>query len=210
MIERENASPNSDSHCFMKSSSEQEGQQPIPLISREDLVRRLQRGVQARAKFVESHLNKTLAFQIRSLRGDWTQSEFAEKLGMKHPNNVSARLENPNYGKHTLTTLKRIAAARDVGLVVWFVPFSRLIDWANATPYLDTGLSPDFYNIPSFTEEFAQVVPPPTWGSFPQDQDANSKQRQPKGARAGDEDISTRKFLPLPELGSIDQLGQAG
>src|ERR1017187_2328386 len=131
MIERENASPNSDSYYFMKSISEQEGQRPTPLISRDDLVRRLQRGAQARAKFVESHLNKTLAFQIRSLRGDWTQAEFAEKLGMKHSNNISARLENPNYGKHTLTTLKKIAAARDVGLVVWFVPFSRLIDWAS-------------------------------------------------------------------------------
>ena len=193
----------------MKSISEQEGQRPTPLISRDDLVRRLQRGAQARAKFVESHLNKTLAFQIRSLRGDWTQAEFAEKLGMKHSNNISARLENPNYGKHTLTTLKKIAAARDVGLVVWFVPFSRLIDWASGTPYRDNGLSPDFYNIPSFPEDFSPVAPPSTWGSFPQDQDIRRRQQSPKSARVGDEEDSTRKFFPLPDLGSIDQLRQA-
>jgi transcriptional regulator with XRE-family HTH domain len=101
-------------------------------------------------------LEKSLAFQIRSLRDKekWTQAEFAEKLGIKHQNNVSARLENPNYGKHTLSTLKKIAAACDVALVVWFVPFSRLLDWATGTPYQDNGLSESFYNIPSFDEEF--------------------------------------------------------
>ncbi|HEV2961859.1 MAG TPA: hypothetical protein VG649_08560 [Candidatus Angelobacter sp.] len=72
---------------------------------------------------------------------------------MKHPNNVSARLENPNYGKHTLTTLKKIAATCDVGLVVWFVPFRRLVDWATGTPHKDTGLSPAFHDIPAFDHD---------------------------------------------------------
>lgn len=109
----------------------------------------------ARSRFVESHLDKSIAYQIRSLRGDkWTQAEFAEKLGMKHPNNVAARLENPRYGKNTLTTLKKIASACDVGLVVWFVPFGRLADWVTGTPYWDRGLTPDFYNVPTFAQEF--------------------------------------------------------
>ncbi len=97
-----------------------------------------------------------IAFQIRSLRDakEWTQGQFAEQLGMKYSNNVSARLENPNYGKQTITTLKNIAKTCDVGLVVWFVPFGRLIDWATCTPYQDSGLTPDFYNIPSFSQEF--------------------------------------------------------
>lgn len=125
------------------------------LISREALIRRLSRGGTARIRFVESNLDKAIAYQIRSLRDreKWTQSEFAEKLGIKYQNNVSARLENPNYGKHTLTTLKKIAAACDVGLVVWFIPFSRLIDWATATPHLDSGLSPNFYDIPAFAND---------------------------------------------------------
>lgn len=79
---------------------------------------------------------------------------FAEKLGIKHQNNVSARLENPNYGKHSLTTLKKIAATCDVALVVWFIPFSRLLDWVTGTPYCDNGLSEGFYNIPTFGDEF--------------------------------------------------------
>jgi hypothetical protein len=72
---------------------------------------------------------------------------------MKHPNNVSARLENPNYGKHTLTTLKNIAAACDVALVVWFIPFGRLTYWASGTPYVDKGLTSDFYDIPAFDKD---------------------------------------------------------
>jgi hypothetical protein len=79
---------------------------------------------------------------------------FADKLGIKYQNNVSARLENPNYGKHSLTTLKRIAATCDVALVVWFIPFGRLLDWVTGNPYLDNGLSEAFYNIPTFDEEF--------------------------------------------------------
>ncbi len=109
-------------------------------------------------------MDKTLAFQIRTLRDNegWTQAEFAERLGIRYQNNVSARLENPNYGKHTLTTLKKIAAACDVGLVVWFVPFGRLIDWASCTPRVDTGLTSEFYDIPSFSQEFAALGTVPT------------------------------------------------
>ena len=183
MIERENASPSSDFYSFTRNTSEQDDQRPTPLISRDDLVRRLQRGVQARARFVESHLNKTLAFQIRALRGEWTQAQFAKALGMEHANNVSARLENPNYGKHTLTTLKKIAAARDVGLIVWFVPFSRLINWASATPFEDAGLTPDFYKIPSFTEEFAPVASPLNIDSVPQDRDGRHVDHQSRRLR---------------------------
>lgn len=83
----------------------------------------------------------------------WTQADFAEKLGIDHANNVSACLENPEYGKHTLSTLKNIAATCDVGLVVWFVPFSRLVDWVTETPYEDKGLSPGFYDIPPFDKD---------------------------------------------------------
>jgi transcriptional regulator with XRE-family HTH domain len=136
----------------------EEQPQSTTLTSKQSLVRRLKRGKEARAGFVESHLDKGLAFQIRSLRDQqkWTQGEFAQKVGIKHQNNVSARLENPNYGKHTLSTLKKIARACDVGLVVWFVPFSRLIDWGTGTPHVDAGLSPAFYDIPSFEEELKE------------------------------------------------------
>jgi transcriptional regulator with XRE-family HTH domain len=126
------------------------------LISLPKLLQILTSGRKTRSQFVESHLNKSIAYQIRSLRDQekWTQAEFADKLGIKHSNNVSARLENPNYGKLTLSTLKQIAATCDVALVVWFIPFSRFLKWVTGTPYLDNGLSESFYKIPTFDDEY--------------------------------------------------------
>ena len=88
---------------------------------------------------------------MRSLRGDMSQEQAMDKLGMNQ--NAISRLENPYYGKATLTTLKRIAAAYDVGLLVEFVPFSRLVDHVSGTPSTDPGLSPLTMNVPSFEEE---------------------------------------------------------
>src|SRR5260370_21201940 len=104
-------------------------QPSMNLNSKHSLVQRLMRGGRVRARFVESHLSKGLAFQIRSLREKegWSQQCLAEKI-CSNQNSVY-RAENPNYGKHTLTTLKKIAAAFDVALVVRFVPCSDRVDW---------------------------------------------------------------------------------
>jgi len=67
-------------------------------------------------------------------------------------NNIS-RLENPDYGKFTLSSLKRIAEALDVALVVRFVPFSQYVKWLSGTPYLDEGLRPEALAVESFDQE---------------------------------------------------------
>jgi transcriptional regulator with XRE-family HTH domain len=145
---------------------------------------------------VESHLDKSIAFQIRSLRDKegWTQGAFAEKLGIKHPNNVSARLENPNYGKHSLTTLKKIAATCDVALVVWFVPFSRLLDWVTGTPRIDNGLSEAFYDIPDFDHDSFDVDEIGL-GSIPPE---NLKQERKAGADVDSSLPPKRSPSPVP------------
>jgi len=38
-------------------------------------------------------------------------------------------MENPDYGKYSITTLLELAAAFDVALVVRFAPFSELLEW---------------------------------------------------------------------------------
>jgi len=194
MIGKEKISQSGDSTKLQESNLSEEDQQPTGLVSRESLIRRLSRGPDARTRFVESHLDKSLAFQIRSLRdqGGWTQAQFAEKLGIKHPNNVSARLENPNYGKHTLTTLKNIAAACDVALVVWFIPFSRLTYWASGTPYVDRGLTSAFYDIPAFDKD-------PGMG--------NCSEKVKLGSVAGDEDKDDvhTKINPHNDIGGLDR-----
>jgi len=70
--------------------------------------------------------------------------------------NAISRLENPYYGKATLTTLKRIAAIFDVALIVQFVPFSQLVNRVSGTPYVEHGLSPESMNVSSFEEEKEQ------------------------------------------------------
>ena len=112
------------------------------LLSRRALWSRLGSGIEARARFVESNLSKNLAFQIRALRDrrEWSQGELGERVEMNQ--NAISRLENPFYGKATLSTLKRIASAFDVALVVRFVPFGQLVDWVSGTPFSDLGMSP--------------------------------------------------------------------
>ena len=77
----------------------------------------------------------TLAVQIKSLREakEWTQAELARRAEKEQL--TISQLEDPNYGRYSLTTLKKLANTFDVALIVRFVPFSELVDWlANLTP----------------------------------------------------------------------------
>ena len=92
-----------------------------------------------------------LAIQVRLLREKcgWTQEELAQRMGKRQE--TISQWENPDYGRYTLNTLKELAAAYDVALLVRFAPFSDLVDWvANLTPQR---LAP-----PSFAEELQTVA----------------------------------------------------
>ncbi len=99
----------------------------VSLSSRKTTVARLLESKAYRDAYVLEHIKNGIAFQIRALREDrgWTQGDLGKAMGK--PRNVVSRLEDPNYGKFTLTTLWEIAAAFGVGLLVKFVPFSRLV-----------------------------------------------------------------------------------
>jgi len=92
------------------------------------------------------HVNTTLAIQIRKMREyyQWSQSDLASLLG-KHQETIS-QWENPDYGRHSITTLKALAATFDVALLVKFIPFSELVK--DMVSLSETRLSP-----PSFSEE---------------------------------------------------------
>lgn len=111
---------------------------------RERLWRSLQ-DREYREAFVAENIRNTLAFQVRAMREGrgWTQGELGQKTGMEQ--GAISRLENPNYGKFTLATLKRLASAFDVGLIVRFVPFGQLIDW-------NTTMRQKDFAIPCFSE----------------------------------------------------------
>jgi transcriptional regulator with XRE-family HTH domain len=125
----------------------------MSLISKNGFLRRIQRGRKARAQMVSSNLSEGIAFQIRATRDKrvMTQAALARESGMTQ-NNLS-RVESPDYGKQTISSLKRIAEALDVALVVRFVPFSQYINWLSGTPFLDEGLRPEALAVPSFEDE---------------------------------------------------------
>ena len=147
-----------ESHSSVLNKSDQETQQSTSLNSKKSLLERLNRGADVRARFVDSNVSKLVAFQVRALREKekWSQQRLAEKIDSNQ--NAIYRAENPNYGKHTVTTLKKIAAVFDVALIVRFVPFSELIDWVTETPHIVEGLTPAALTVPSFSAEIEQGI----------------------------------------------------
>lgn len=97
-----------------------------------------------RESFVASHISNGIALQIRTMRGKLTQGEFGILTDMKQEQ--ISRLENPDNEMFTVKTLLRLAAARDVALMVRFVPFGDLIKW-------DLNLSTKSLEVPSFKHD---------------------------------------------------------
>lgn len=103
-----------------------------------------------RDSFVSSHVSNTIASQIVTLRTKrgWTQTRLA-KEAKTHQSRISS-LEDPNYENVEVGTLKKLASAFDVALIVRFAPFSELALW-------DARLSPSAFSVARFDED----EPPP-------------------------------------------------
>ncbi len=97
-----------------------------------------------RDAYVESHVRSGLAFQIRALREarNLSQHELGTLAGGKSQSAI-ARLENPDYGKFSLTTLLELASAFDIALLIRFVSFSNLLEAIS-------DLSPDALAVASY------------------------------------------------------------
>lgn len=101
---------------------------------------------QYRDAFVAEHISTGIPFQIASLRQDreWTQGQLGARAKMA-PERISI-LENPQYGKFTISTLLKLASAFDVGLVVRFVSFGDIAEW-------EEHLSTTALHVPSFSND---------------------------------------------------------
>ena len=95
---------------------------------------------------VAAQIEIDIPLQIRALRKsrEMTQPKLAELTGMRQPR-ISA-MEKPGGAHFTLETLKRVAEAFDVALIVQFAPFSELMGWSDK-------FNPDDFAVPSFEEE---------------------------------------------------------
>jgi transcriptional regulator with XRE-family HTH domain len=81
--------------------------------------------------FCEAEIATTLPFQIRAMRKErgWRQEDLARITQQKQK--TISDFENPNYARFSLNSLRRLASAFDVALIVRFAPFSELVDWAS-------------------------------------------------------------------------------
>jgi transcriptional regulator with XRE-family HTH domain len=110
------------------------------------LIQKLRKRKDYREAFVASQISTGIPFQIRALRKaqNWSQEKLAEATQMLQPRICA--MEQAGYGDFTLNTLKKLAAAFDVGLVVRFAPFGEMVNWVDA-------FSPDTFNVPSSKED---------------------------------------------------------
>lgn len=101
---------------------------------------------------VSAQIDIDLPLQLRALRKQrgWKQPELAERANMKQPR-ISA-MEKPGAVSFTLETLRRMAEAFDVALIVRFAPFSELWRWSN-------NFDPDSFNVPEFSQDGGFALP---------------------------------------------------
>lgn len=98
---------------------------------------------------VTAQIEVDIPLQLRALRKErgLTQPQLAELTGMRQPR--LSLMERPGGAHFTLETLRRLAEAFDVALIVRFAPFSELLGWSER-------FSPDDFSVPNFREEFEQ------------------------------------------------------
>ncbi len=98
-----------------------------------------------RDAIVAAENSNAISFQIRAMQGErtWTQEKLGELAGMKQ--GFISRVVNSS-GNYSLGTLRKLASAFDVALIVRFAPFSELVDWM-------TNLTPERLAPPSFSDE---------------------------------------------------------
>ncbi|SPE32959.1 hypothetical protein SBA6_230008 [Candidatus Sulfopaludibacter sp. SbA6] len=95
---------------------------------------------------IDAQIEIDLPFQIRALRKqeELTQPQLADLAGMKQSR--ISKMEKPGGARFTLETLRRLAKALDVALIIRFAPFGELVAWSNE-------FDPDSFVVPSFDKE---------------------------------------------------------
>jgi transcriptional regulator with XRE-family HTH domain len=165
---------------------------------KKNLIKKL-RNKKYREAFVSEHIDTGIPFQIRALRNQrkWKQIDLAKHAEMKQER--ISLLEDPNYSKFTLATLKKLASAFNVGLIVRFVPISDLVEW-------ELGLTSDSLKAVSFDQDDYFKERPEGISPIPQaiatKASTEVKEVDTEATEAIKEDFlgtATVSFLTLPE-----------
>jgi transcriptional regulator with XRE-family HTH domain len=111
------------------------------------------RNKEYRHGLINAQIEVDLPLQIRALRKQLvgTQPDLANLTGMKQSR--ISDMEKPGKVHFSLETLRRLAEAFDVALIVRFAPFSEFLDWSDR-------FSSDAFRVPSFPEELQSSAAP--------------------------------------------------
>jgi transcriptional regulator with XRE-family HTH domain len=153
-----------------------------------------------RHAFAAAHITNGIAFQIRALREqrEWNQERLAKEAEMKQER-ISV-LENPNHSSVNIETLKRLAKAFDVALIVRFVPFIQgLAEW-------ELNLSAKSLEALSFEKELENYIKETTAQSAATD-DLTLKERQALGGNVIQHDFG---YLRNRKASSKEQAERQG
>lgn len=109
----------------------------------------------AREAYVASRVATAIGvriFNMRKKRG-WTQAELAQRAGMKQAR-ISV-LEQADYENFSFSTLRRIAAAFDVAVVVDFVSYPDFLEWSDG--FTRDTIVPENFSESEITQAKAQA-----------------------------------------------------
>jgi transcriptional regulator with XRE-family HTH domain len=133
-----------------------------------------------RDNFVQEYIFSRIPLKIKSMRDarDISQQQLGQMAGIAQP--WVSKLEDPNYGRSTLSTLLKIASAFDVALHVDFVPFSEILNRSSS-------LSEDAFAVPSYAND-SELAPVPAHGK-----DKNTSET------SDSEKPNVRKLVPIDQ-----------
>jgi transcriptional regulator with XRE-family HTH domain len=95
-----------------------------------------------RESYMDASIDQGIAWQIRinrETRG-MTQKALAAHLGTKQ--SAISRLEDPEYGAHSIDTLKQIAKGFDCALSIRFISYTELAELSDQLSVTDQYASP--------------------------------------------------------------------
>lgn len=114
-----------------------------------------------RHSYMADQVRTGIAYQIKAMRDQtarrWTQGQLGDRIGK--PQSVIARLENPDYGRVTLTTLLEVAQALDVALLVQFAEWPEFFErMADVSP---AALAKNSFDLASFVAVEGEIATQP-------------------------------------------------
>ncbi len=121
-------------------------------MNRRKLIERL-RNRDFRRAFAEEAVDVGIPIQIREMRTarGWSQTQLGKEAGMAQEQVSLA--EKLSYGRFTVATLKKLAAAFDCALMVRFVSYSELLAWKDRVD--ETLITPPPFNADTALNELA-------------------------------------------------------